>query len=186
MSMWMRIENKVVTKIYSGSKKPEGTIDIPPDSPVDVGDDTRFYDSNWHRISPEEAEKKGLLPPIEGTEIRWDYGKYRCYRVYYNKDTARQEKFEVGAQPDNYTEQQPPIQDAVWDGGKWVIPKEVREQVARDKRNYLLTETDYLVLPDYPITDTKRQEWEDYRQLLRDVTKQTGFPDSVDWPTKPE
>lgn len=29
-------------------------------------------------------------------------------------------------------------------------------------------------------------EWEVYRQALRDITAQTGFPFTVEWPAKPE
>ena len=33
---------------------------------------------------------------------------------------------------------------------------------------------------------TPSQAWLDYRQALRDVTSQEGFPNTVTWPTKPE
>ena len=52
----------------------------------------------------------------------------------------------------------------------------------RLKRNTLLAETDYMVLTDTPAPS---QAWLDYRQALRDVPGQEGFPDSVNWPTKP-
>lgn len=51
----------------------------------------------------------------------------------------------------------------------------------REKRNSLLAETDYLALSD----TTLSSEMSAYRQALRDVTSQAGFPTNVTWPTKP-
>jgi two-component sensor histidine kinase len=35
-------------------------------------------------------------------------------------------------------------------------------------------------------TEQKQQEWAVYRQNLRDITSQSGYPFNVIWPTKPE
>ena len=51
----------------------------------------------------------------------------------------------------------------------------------RAKRNSLLAETDYLALSD----TTLSSDMATYRQALRDVTSQEGFPTSVTWPAKP-
>ena len=48
----------------------------------------------------------------------------------------------------------------------------------RAKRNRLLAETDYLFLADQVQSD----EIKAYRQALRDLTKQEGFPYEVRWP----
>ena len=55
---------------------------------------------------------------------------------------------------------------------------------ARQERNSLLAESDWSVLPDAPVAD--EQAWKDYRQALRDVPQQNGFPTDIDWPVKPE
>lgn len=52
----------------------------------------------------------------------------------------------------------------------------------RIKRNTLIADTDYLLMPDYPITAEKLTLVKTYRQLLRDITKQNGFPAIIDWP----
>jgi Phage tail assembly chaperone protein len=49
-------------------------------------------------------------------------------------------------------------------------------------RNSLLKNSDFAVLPDSPY-DTP--EVRAYRQALRDITKQPGFPDSVEFPANP-
>ena len=66
-----------------------------------------------------------------------------------------------------------------------VIPDEVLALEIRDRRNDLLTETDYLMQPDYPISEETRTALKAYRQALRDITKQDGFPKEVVWPEKP-
>ena len=57
---------------------------------------------------------------------------------------------------------------------------------ARSQRDGLIASTDYLMATDYPLTDEKRQELTVYRQALRDVPEQSGFPTEIVWPTKPE
>ena len=56
---------------------------------------------------------------------------------------------------------------------------------ARGKRDALLAETDFMMLPDYPLSEAKRQALTVYRQALRDVPVQSGFPRQIDWPVKP-
>jgi hypothetical protein len=51
---------------------------------------------------------------------------------------------------------------------------------ARIERDVLLSDSDVYALADR-ITD----EWRTYRQALRDVPSQAGFPDNITWPTKP-
>ena len=51
----------------------------------------------------------------------------------------------------------------------------------RQRRNQLLTETDYLALVDVTLTDEMRT----YRQALRDLPANTADPANPVWPTKP-
>ena len=53
--------------------------------------------------------------------------------------------------------------------------------VVRIVRDTLLAETDIWGLTDYPAT----AEQTAYRQALRDITSQSGFPTNITWPTKP-
>ena len=57
----------------------------------------------------------------------------------------------------------------------------------REKRNKLLLTSDSQVLPDRAEEGSARYEaWADYRQALRDIPEQEGFPFDIDWPVKPE
>ena len=56
---------------------------------------------------------------------------------------------------------------------------------ARQKRDRLIAATDYLVTPDYPISDGRLAKIKTYRQVLRDIPEQAGFPRDIVWPKKP-
>ena len=56
---------------------------------------------------------------------------------------------------------------------------------ARQKRDRLIAATDYLVTPDYPISDDRLAKVKTYRQALRDIPEQAGFPRTITWPDKP-
>jgi len=56
-------------------------------------------------------------------------------------------------------------------------------KMSRNKRNMLLTLSDKTMLSDYP--HANKLEWVTYRQALRDVPTQTGFPSNIIWPTAP-
>lgn len=58
------------------------------------------------------------------------------------------------------------------------------EQI-RLKRNALLLETDKYALADYPNGEIK-EKYKIYRQALRDLTKQDGFPNNIVFPEVPE
>ncbi len=66
-------------------------------------------------------------------------------------------------------------------------------EIFRDYRNMLLLQSDWTVMPDSPLSDSKKTEWKTYRQTLRDMTKTASpklsgprlDPSSVTFPTKP-
>ena len=107
------------------------------------------------------------------------------------------------------------INKHVWDGSGWVLEQDessiarfefttadfpnapvpekpdynpdqrAREQEAsevRAQRDALLAETDWTQVSDAPVN---AQAWADYRQALRDVPEQPGFPGDIEWPAKP-
>jgi len=56
----------------------------------------------------------------------------------------------------------------------------------RQTRDDLLKETDWLVIRSVETNTALTNEWATYRQALRDLPSQAGFPWEVQWPTKPE
>jgi len=61
-------------------------------------------------------------------------------------------------------------------------PPEEKAAQIRSRRDALITQTDYLMMPDYPLAPGKRAALEAYRQALRDIPEQPGFPQAVVWP----
>lgn len=55
----------------------------------------------------------------------------------------------------------------------------------RDERDRKLEETDWYVTPDYPADPETLELVKSYRQALRDITLQSGFPRDVKWPVEP-
>lgn len=94
---------------------------------------------------------------------------------------------------------QKPVQESVpsfrngrWELGYVVEPQTPQEiQATRDaravgvrlERNQWLSACDWTQLPDAP--DQIRAAYVQYRQSLRDVPQQAGFPFSVVWPAEP-
>jgi hypothetical protein len=56
-------------------------------------------------------------------------------------------------------------------------------KVLREQRNKKLTESDFMMLSDYPKEDL--EEWKVYRQALRDLPSITEDPENPNWPTPP-
>lgn len=56
----------------------------------------------------------------------------------------------------------------------------------RTERDAKLSATDYLVVPDYPISPEDLEAVKVYRQALRDIPEQSGFPKNVQWPVEPQ
>lgn len=69
------------------------------------------------------------------------------------------------------------------------IPEPTVQELAssvRSQRDAKLSATDYLVVPDYPISPEDLEAVKAYRQALRDIPEQSGFPKNVQWPVEPQ
>jgi hypothetical protein len=91
--------------------------------------------------------------------------------------------------PANSTESKPPYingdETLVWNGASWVVVKTETFELAesmRQKRNALLAGSDFSQLED---SQTDKFAWGMYRQYLRDIPKQKGFPQTIEWPEIP-
>ncbi len=95
------------------------------------------------------------------------------YIVGYNADIAPQNATEVPEAPEANTD--------IWDGTQWNADPVATAENARSKRNSLLAVTDWTASTDVTMT----AEMTTYRQALRDVPAQAGFPSTIAWPTSP-
>lgn len=83
-----------------------------------------------------------------------------------------------------------------YDGANWVIGWVItsltqseqievstqKESEVRFQRQQKLVNSDWTQLPDAPVDKTA---WATYRQALRDIPSQVGFPWDVQWPVEP-
>lgn len=81
-------------------------------------------------------------------------------------------------------------------GGKWVLTWQILDKTAqqlsydaatsaytqRANRDKLLSDSDWTQVADAPVD---KAAWAIYRQQLRDITKQAGFPTTITWPQAP-
>jgi len=73
--------------------------------------------------------------------------------------------------------------------GDWVtipIPDEVFLKELRNKRNFLLNSSDWVVVKAKETSTNISAAWKEYRQALRDLPANTTDPKNVTWPTRPE
>lgn len=76
-----------------------------------------------------------------------------------------------------------------WTGEAWeqvAIPSTPAPQLAeqaRADRTRLLYQSDWTQLADVPIAN--KAAWATYRQALRDIPAQAGFPENITWPEPP-
>lgn len=83
-----------------------------------------------------------------------------------------------------------PFQETVgWDIVK-LTEEEAAEQydymetALRFERNDYLAQTDFVHLPDAGVANL--DEWLEFRQALRDLPEQDGWPKSIEWPKQPD
>lgn len=61
----------------------------------------------------------------------------------------------------------------------------MNSEEARVKRDKLLANTDWTQVLDAPIDSATREAYRVYRQALRDIPEQDGFPETIIWPELP-
>lgn len=59
-----------------------------------------------------------------------------------------------------------------------------KARILRSQRNDLLAQSDWTQLPDTPLSSAERTAWAEYRQALRNLPEQSGFPNEVSFPEK--
>jgi len=63
---------------------------------------------------------------------------------------------------------------------------EEQSKNVRNSRTEMLRDCDWTQLDDTPMSNTQKADWAEYRQALRDVPDQAGFPFDIEWPVQPE
>lgn len=99
---------------------------------------------------------------------------------YFKDNSGGVYAYELDGSQDHLIGDKTPIDEA--EVAKLTAPsQEELANIVRADRDSLLAATDWTASSDVTMSDDMRA----YRQALRDVPAQTGFPDDVTWPTKP-
>ena len=79
-----------------------------------------------------------------------------------------------------------PEEEAEWDAMEAEYAAGADDRAAaevREERDDKLVASDWTQVADAPVDQTA---WATYRQALRDVPAQDGFPHTITWPSEPE
>lgn len=133
-------------------------------------------DQSYITITAEQAE----VLRQEGEFHRWrlDLSEQKLYRL---PDCDPKYHATVNGRVVEMSEEEKAEVDA-----RQVHPVDAEAMRVRQDRNARLAACDWTVLPDAPIAYEAIVEWRVYRQALRDITDQQGFPNEVNWPDPPQ
>jgi len=132
-----------------------------------------------------------IIYPVEGKDIQ-KYVELEGLEIedFTDLDLSTIRIYPVDIQNPVGTETQSAVQhtEPTLVDGNWVLgfdlvyhSNEELIQSASIKRWRLLSETDWMACSDVTMSDN----WKTYRQALRDITEQDGYPQIINWPTKP-
>jgi len=130
--------------------------------------DLRFDNPNTSfpsDITNEIAASFGVVPVAAAIKPQYDYTVDLTHTAEKNGDNWVEVWISTPASPEEIAQR-----------------TNAKSSEIRMERNGRLADCDWTQLPDAPVD---RATWATYRQALRDVTAQPGFPWSVTWPVEP-
>jgi hypothetical protein len=141
---------------------------------------------NGKAIAPVGAIPEEIAAVSEDTAVRISFG-------WYPVESVKPDSF------DDFTEVWEEQQfEVLADKVIWTLIKRAKtteelqkqedERAAAERtfRDRLLFMSDWVVIKAAETGVSEGQEWKDYRQALRDVTSQPGFPWEINWPKAPQ
>ena len=162
-----------------------------------------IYDPNSGEYlsgKPKRPDKKYShcteVPPPETKENEtvvwngkaWEIVPDHRGNLFWDKNTGKYTLIDkIGKLPDHLTEKEPqPFSVFSEKSKEWKFNKEMwLNQYVRPRRNFLLSNSDKYMIPDFPISEKEREKWRIYRQSLRDLP-QTIDPKKEKWPEMPK
>lgn len=121
---------------------------------------------SYDQLTPEVMEAIGVDPVLEGPAVQ---------------PTRYQVAFRDGVEQIDgqwYTK----YSVADMDADAIAATDAAQAKAVRDQRNAKLSESDWTQVADAPVD---KAAWAAYRQELRDISKQAGFPWDITWPVEP-
>jgi len=139
---------------------------------------------SFDQLTPEVMEAIGVDPVLEGPQATG--GTVYQYSVYGGVEQIDGQwftKWNLGPSFFDTEDAEGHVTTAAENEANYKAAKDAEQaKSVRDSRNTKLTESDWTQVADAPVN---KDAWATYRQALRDVTAQTGFPWTIDWPVAP-
>ena len=186
MAEYMTINNNTIEAIYCGDvEENENIIMLPENHEARVGENIAFYNDNWSRKSDVELMQLGLIDIPVGFKLE---NNTLIEMTYDEKVIAGLE-----AIPSNMKIENGQLlhknQDEIFNK---MTPEE-KENFIRSKRDNLINEADILLIKYQEqvelgvinADDDYRLALLQYKECLRNVPAQAGFPANVEWPEIP-
>lgn len=121
------------------------------------------------QVTPTTPYEFSMRQGVEEIEGKW-YTKYVLGPVFYDIPEQDGRPAQTAAE-----------QEAAYRTQK----DKAQADAIRATRANKLKDCDWTQLDDTPLTNSKKLEWATYRQALRDISSQPGFPWDVSWPVAP-
>jgi hypothetical protein len=131
--------------------------------------------ASFEQITPEILETLDADPVFEGPQATGGtVYQYSQYAGVEQIDDKWYTKYVLG-----------PIFETEEQETEYKARKDQEQAIAvRQSRDQLLKDTDWVAVKSFETDTPMSSEWKAYRQALRDISSQDGFPWSVVWPKK--
>ena len=186
MAEYMTINNNIIEAIYCGDvEENENIIILPENHEVRAGENIAFYNDNWSRKSDMELMALGFIDIPLGFKIE---NNMLIEMTYEEQVIAGIEKMPANMKVENGKLIQK-SQDEIFNE----MTLEQKGNFIRNKRDNLINEADILLLKYQEqvelgiisANETYRLGLLQYKQALRDIPEQAGFPENVIWSETP-
>jgi hypothetical protein len=139
---------------------------------------------SYDQLTPEVMEAIGVDPIFEGPQATG--GTVYQYSVYGGVEEINGQwftKWNLGPSFFDTEDAEGNVTTAAENEAAYKTAKDAEQaKSVRNSRTEKLKDSDWTQIADATVD---KEVWATYRQALRDVTKQTGFPWTIDWPVKP-
>lgn len=182
MAEYMIIKDNIIDAIYCGEvKENKNIIILPKNHEVRAGENIAFYNDNWSRKTDVELMQLGLIDIPVGFKLE---NNMLIEMTYEEKVIAGIEEMPANMKMENGKLTQK-SQDEIFNE----MTLEQKGNFIRNKRDKLINEADILLIKYQEqvelgvinVDDDYRLALLQYKEDLRNVPEQAGFPENVIW-----
>jgi len=142
---------------------------------------------SFNELTTEVLEAIGADVVLEGPQATGgDCYQYSIYDGVEQIDGKWYTKHILGPVFTDTTDEEGNVTTAAQNEAAYKAAKDAEQATSvRTQRDEKLKESDWMVVKSLETQSVFSPEWATYRQALRDVTAQSGFPWEVQWPEQP-